>query len=684
MGTEMEKIQTDQRHMYQTIYTMRQKFEEIQHLKENTPNLDLRPEPQIPSEWGENNSKILTVVQMGETMEKDLLTGNNWFVSKSQNQEVSGPKPELEVRYKTTSQEHLPKVFINPVQEETEEPIFKKKSLPVEEKIQKSNNIKDLKDTLEVGFAGLEKMGKQLEESLVLNESDLSGMTPGHERTSEKVFFEKNMPSNFSKFKNRNSLKKKLISLKKKNKGFKSVKSEKGKRSVPSMLEANKFGLKGNLGKSLKTILRRDNSFKRRLNEFKVGGKKKKTSPTDIRLEKFVPLNIKKSRISESNEQTPKLMNFYKLKSANKSIQNNSLKNNEKSKPISSFMNFKEELDNQPDEDVLQIDDSRASIKYLVMNQYMEECHSDSEDLQNQEILRDLDEPASYSNTDKVRSAAKQINEEGSVDPWEPKIESDRETEARPKGYLNFEGDFVEYAQNSKNLLAFKACSLFSKNKLLEHPLIHVLCETSLKQTRSILEAEVTLTYIPIQRNFRISTRMITFEAVESLPQFLNAVPFHEPLVQCFSIKMIGCLKVLDFPKVLVSLQPERDPSQKLTRIGLPVPFTINKFVSFEKVSQEWMIDYVQNSVEIDAIELDLDDNLLVRAEDIIELLPNVVVFEKSLFCIFIDFGGKNTAALKVEVLGELKIRVVLYSTHNEALFGKFMEWFKWMFMKAV
>jgi hypothetical protein len=661
-------------------------MEEISKAKESITR-NRKPTNPMYSDWDTNNSKIFTVVNMAETMERDLLTGNKWFISKSQNQECSRPNNDLELKYRSTGNDHIPETtsdnnYLKPPR------MFKKKQVPEMGDVEKSEvvpkkRMDTLKETLEIGFAGLEQMGKKLEESLVINQSQVSGDNDIQVRTSEKVYIDRNVPSNFSNFKNRDSLKRKLISLKKKNKGFQSAKSEKGKHLIGN---DNKFQVgmaRGNFGKSLKGLYKKENSFKRRLNE--------------IKNQNIKMLNTKNSSSKESNSVSLQFKNFGFLDSMEKkynfqnfpdslakhSSREDSRKNTQKSKPISSFINFKEELDNQQNEDLNEMDDSKASIKCLLMNQYMEECNSDSDDIQNQQILRGLDEQPDFSNTDKVRSAAKDIIMQQSVDPWEAESSANQNLVNVPY-YLNFEKDFRDYAQNSKNLLAFKACSLFTKNKLMEHPLLDVLCETMLKRTRSIWEVEVTLTYIPLEPDYNISTRMITFEAVESLPQFLHDVPFKEPLVQCFSVKMIGCLKVIDFPKVSVSLHPSKDHTRKLTRLELPVPFTLNKFISFEKIPEEQMIEYIQNSSEIQSLSLDLDDNLLVRAEDIVELLPNVLVFEESLFCLFIDFGAQVTAALKVEVVGDLQIQVILYSDQDDPLFTQFIEWFTWMFKKEI
>lgn len=303
--------------------------------------------------------------------------------------------------------------------------------------------------------------------------------------------------------------------------------------------------------------------------------------------------------------------------------------------------------------------------------------------------MKDLDymEENSRINTDKVRSAAipDVPNLKVENDPWDSDLSGAKRVQIlQHDSYLNFNKDFKHFSEDRKDLLAFKACSLFSKNKLLEHPMIHILCDTSLKTTRSTWEVQITLTYIPMVQNLNISSRMITYEAIESIPKFLNNVSFSEPLIQSFSIKMIGCIKSLEFPKIAVSLQSMVNHAWENTRLEIPVPFTINKFISFESVPHDFMIDFIQNSLELRNLEISLDNNLLVRAEDIIELLPNVLVFEEGLFCFFLDFGGKNTAALKVEVTGDLAIKVILYSSENDPLFDLFMDWFTWMFQKPL
>jgi hypothetical protein len=284
-----------------------------------------------------------------------------------------------------------------------------------------------------------------------------------------------------------------------------------------------------------------------------------------------------------------------------------------------------------------------------------------------------------------VQSAAREEIDQLHLDKenlWDSDLSNAYMNKVSSRNYLNFDSDFKKYSMNSKNLLAFKACSLFSKNKLLEDPLIHILCDTSMNRTRSTWEINITLTYIPMQSNLNISSRMMTYEPIESIPKLLSNIPFTEPLVQSFSIKMIGCLKAFNLPKIIVSLHSPLNHSMKMTRFEMPVPFTINKFISFEEVSEDFMIDFIQNSIELNEVEMLLDDQLLVRAEDIIELLPNVLLFEESLFCFYLDFGGKNVAALKIEIIDELKIKVNLYSSENADLYQMFMDWFIWMFQK--
>ena len=523
----------------------------------------------------------------------------------------------------------------------------------------------------------MEQLGKRLEQSLIIPEAE-PRVNPRH---SKSELAESNFSRDTDKQSVNNSLKDKLRSLKRRKKGFKKVQSktdshfkspaQKGK--LPSLPKWKKS--------SFSKLKRKNELFQDKLTQYSVKRQRKRLRADSKNLGIDNSFQLKSVKMLKSDKD--KLDQKYSLDQAPRKAD---AKEPHSSKPISklisSFIDFKQGIEDEPNPELMGIDDSKESIKCLVVNKYMEECNSDSDDLENQEILRDLNKPRTDSpfNTDKVRSAARQASGADDSDPWEP----DRGNQSLVQSYMNFEKDFQDFALSSKNLLAFKACSLFSKNKLLEHPEIDVLCETSLNRTRSTWEVRITLTYMPVRQDTNLSARMITFEPIESIPKLIDNVPFNGSLVQSFSVKMIGCVKAPEFPKVILSLLPQPGFSGGPTRMELPVPFTINKFMMFESVSEQFMIEFIQNSLELAAFELALDDQLLVRAEDIIELLPNVLVFEDNLFCFLLDFGAGISAALKIEIVGELRIKICLYSSEYNDLFEMFVDWFVWMFQKKL
>ena len=234
--------------------------------------------------------------------------------------------------------------------------------------------------------------------------------------------------------------------------------------------------------------------------------------------------------------------------------------------------------------------------------------------------------------------------------------------------YLNIFRDFEIYSLERQNLLSLKACSLFNKNKLVENEYLDVWCDTKKTISRSTWEVTLLLTFAPKKPNLVISTRLITFEAIEAFPSFINEFGFDNPVGQTFSIKMMGIFKPIDFPKIQINLHVPSNPV-KVTRFELPLPFSINKFVTHRKVSDSDLIEYVQNSIELSSHEFVLDEDYLVRASDLLEILPELVVFDENLFCMFLDFGSDMMAAVKLEVIKQLQVRITLYSHQNAAIF---------------
>lgn len=245
--------------------------------------------------------------------------------------------------------------------------------------------------------------------------------------------------------------------------------------------------------------------------------------------------------------------------------------------------------------------------------------------------------------------------------------------------FLNIERDFQEYNSIKQNSLSLKACSLFDKNKLFENDLLEILCETKKIVTRASWEISLLLTLIPKQNNLVISTRLLTYDAVEAFPNFINDFPFEGPVGQSFSLKMMGVHKPIDFPKLQISLYDVRSHSQILKQ-NIPLPFTINKFISSIPINDQELINYVQNSQEIDSQEFTIDENYLIRASDFIEILPNLVVFDDLLYCMFINFGSDTHAAIKIEVIDTLDVKVTIYSHHHDSIFTNYLNWFLWMF----
>ena len=346
-------------------------------------------------------------------------------------------------------------------------------------------------------------------------------------------------------------------------------------------------------------------------------------------------------------------------------------------------------------------DDSKASIKCMLVNNYMQDDESESEN-DNQQILKDLDNgdafkkksnPADASNEVELVSTEKNlenldsISKEVPISPLKNESKTDIEELEYSKrnpdtnDYLNIYRDFEIYSLERQNLLSLKACSLFNKNKLVENEYLDVWCDTKKTVSRSSWEVTLLLTFAPKKPNLIISTRLLTFEAIEAFPSFINEFSFDNPVGQTFSIKMMGIFKPIDFPKIQINLHLPNNPV-KITRFELPLPFSINKFVSHRKVSDSDLIEYVQNSIELSTDEFILDEDYLVRASDLLEILPELVVFDENLFCMFLDFGSDMMAAVKLEVIKQLQVRITLYSHQNANIFHEYLKWFLWMFKK--
>ena len=379
-------------------------------------------------------------------------------------------------------------------------------------------------------------------------------------------------------------------------------------------------------------------------------------------------------------------------------------------------------------------DDSKASIKYLVANNYMNDDESQL-DIDNQQILKDLEGGETFkkkpsSSVNKEEDSPFSDIQSGSGDLIQNDVDDLAEMnfidgpneqyqdEARQPGdlvidqpsnsssmkftpeeqplpskityitsafqqsnFLNAIRDFSPYMGVRQNLLSLKACSLFDKNKLIEHELLDVLCETKKVVTRTSWEISLILTFVPKQPNMIISTRLLTFDAVEAFPDFINEFAFDNPVGQSFSVKMIGVFKPINFPKIQLNLYQSGSRMQ-MSKLELPLPFTINKFVTHRKISEQNMITYIQNSEEFSSFEFPLDEDYLVRASDLVEILPGAVVFDERLFCMFLDFGADTLAAVKLEILEKMVVRVTLYSHQSNLIFHDYLSWFLWMFKK--
>ena len=245
--------------------------------------------------------------------------------------------------------------------------------------------------------------------------------------------------------------------------------------------------------------------------------------------------------------------------------------------------------------------------------------------------------------------------------------------------FLNYNRDFKEYNLNNQNSLSLKACSLFDKNKLFENDFCEVFCETKKIVTRTSWEITLLITFIPKQSNLSISTKLVTYDAVEALPNYINDFSFNGPVGQSFNLKMIGVFKPVDFPSLQIVLYNDRTRSL-IFKQNIPLPFTINKFVNSVSIDNQALIEYVQESQEICSEEFTIDDNYLLRASDFVEVLPNLVVYDEYLYCMFLNFGVDIYAAVKIEIIDTLDVRVTLYSHNTNSIFYDYIKWFLWMF----
>ena len=359
---------------------------------------------------------------------------------------------------------------------------------------------------------------------------------------------------------------------------------------------------------------------------------------------------------------------------------------------LSNFKRFKKniEIENSRQKEAAEgwADDSKASIKYMLVNNYMQDESGSEND--NQQILKDLDGGDAFKKKPDSQNLLKdsQVKEDeipqeesSQKSPTKPNSNDFEYFESKQGNYMNIFRDFEIYSMERQNLLSLKACSLFNKNKLVENDFLDVWCDTKKTISRATWEVTLLLTFAPKKPNLIVSTRLFTFDAIEAFPSFINEFNFDNPVGQTFSIKMIGVFKPIDLPKIQINLHTIQNPT-KVTRFELPLPFTINKFVTHRKVSDTDLIDYVQNSTELASEEFVLDEDYLVRASDLLEILPELVVFDENLFCMFLDFGSDMMAAVKLEVLRKLEIRVTLYSHQNAVIFHDYLKWFLWMFKK--
>jgi hypothetical protein len=344
----------------------------------------------------------------------------------------------------------------------------------------------------------------------------------------------------------------------------------------------------------------------------------------------------------------------------NESNLSNQLKNNSirsKSANMNNIRNSEQDASEQ------------ESIKGLVVGTYFAE--------EAKEVISETTTNPNISQTNDIKKFYMKQNQESyhnileNIDYQPEHLNSDK--------FLNIERDFQEYNSIKQNSLSLKACSLFDKNKLFENDFLEILCETKKIVTRASWEISLLLTFIPKQNNLVISTRLLTYDAVEAFPNFINDFPFEGPVGQSFSLKMMGVHKPIDFPKLQMSLYDIRSHSQILKQ-NIPLPFTINKFISSIEINDQELINYVQNSEEIDSKEFTIDENYLVRASDFIEILPNLVVFDDLLYCMFINFGSDTFAAVKIEVIDTLDVKVTIYSHHHDSIFTDYLNWFLWMF----
>jgi hypothetical protein len=356
---------------------------------------------------------------------------------------------------------------------------------------------------------------------------------------------------------------------------------------------------------------------------------------------------------------------------------------------LSNYKKFKKDIEfessRQKEASENWADDSKASIKYMVVGNYMQDDESETEQ-DNHQILKDLNNENAFKKKTENMINNVELHNDIQNEQQEPieikKNDKDFDHINSPSNnFLNIFRDFDIYSMEKQNLLSLKACSLFNKNKLVENEFLDVWCDTKKTISRSTWEVTLLLTFAPKKPNLIISTRMFTYEAIEAFPSFINEFNFDNPVGQSFNIKMIGVFKPIDFPKIQINLH-SLENSTKVTRFELPLPFSINKFVSHRKVSDSDLIEYVQNSIELASEQFVLDEDYLVRASDLLEILPELVVFDENLFCMFLDFGSDMNAAVKLEVIQNLEVRVTLYSHQNAVIFHDYLKWFLWMFKK--
>ena len=202
--------------------------------------------------------------------------------------------------------------------------------------------------------------------------------------------------------------------------------------------------------------------------------------------------------------------------------------------------------------------------------------------------------------------------------------------------------------------------------------------------TRTSWEVSLVLTFIPKKQGLNISTRLLTYESIEAFPNFISNFPFDNAVGQTFSLKMIGLYRPVSFATLSLSLNSPQTATQ-VFNLKLPLPFSINKFISVRSSSHEGLIHFVQNSVEVKAVEFEADPDYITNGHDLTEILNGLLVFEESVFCLFLDFGGDLSCALKLELLSRLVLRATVYSQTPNPIFLEYLNWFLWMFsQKAI